>query len=393
MFVDMAGNGKDTGGVAGLLPRRRPLPELPGVYYRPRRDGAVGPPWEFRYLDAAGKRRWQIVRGSLAEVEARRAAVTRSRPAGRSRPVGKTFAEVSAEWLERQTVSARTIEIYGWALRQHLLPAFGDCCLQEIGPEQVALFIAGMRRRGFKGWTISSVLRPLSIILTQAVRKGTITVNPISLLDRSERPRHDDERPKRILGLEEMQALLEAAGNSRERCLFELLLLSGLRIGEALGLILSDLDREQALIRVEYQLSRDGMRTRLKTPQSRRTLDIPAQLLDRLVARVEQRGELTNPAALVFASRNNTGLTRKTCREAFRRVCVAAELRLPLPTLHDLRHSHASMLIGLGFNISDVQHRLGHRRPDTTLRLYTHQWLDRDVQRRAIASRLEPFFA
>jgi integrase len=295
--------------------------------------------------------------------------------------------------LDRQAVSVRTVEIYGWALRVHLLPVFGELSLEEIRPEHVAVFVAGMRSRGFKGWTISSVLRPLSIILRQAVRRGTISVNPVSLLERGERPCHDDERPKRILGLEEMQALLAATEKSRDRCLFELLLMSGLRIGEALGLVAGDLDLEQALIRVEYQLSRQGERTRLKTPQSRRSLDIPWPLLERLVVLIETRGELANRGAFVFASRNETGVTRKTCREALKRACAAGRLRPPLPTLHDLRHSHASMLIGLGCNVSDVQQRLGHRKPTTTLQLYVHQWRERDVQARAISSRLEPLFA
>jgi integrase len=51
------------------------------------------------------------------------------------------------------------------------------------------------------------------------------------------------------------------------------------------------------------------------------------------------------------------------------------------------------MLIGLGCNVSDVQQRLGHRKPDTTLRIYTHQWREHDLQSRAVASRLEPLFA
>jgi hypothetical protein len=46
------------------------------------------------------------------------------------------------------------------------------------------------------------MLRPLSIILAQAARKGRIPVNPMSQLERGERPSHDDERPKRILSLE-----------------------------------------------------------------------------------------------------------------------------------------------------------------------------------------------
>src|SRR5260370_999480 len=96
---------------------------------------------------------------------------------------------------------------------------------------------------------------------------------------RARGPRQHDHRPKRILSLEEMRALLERAGSDDYRALFALMLAGGLRIGEALGLIVADLDPDHAVIRVECQLGRDGLRTPLKTEESHRAVDIPAQLL------------------------------------------------------------------------------------------------------------------
>jgi hypothetical protein len=51
------------------------------------------------------------------------------------------------------------------------------------------------------------------------------------------------------------------------------------------------------------------------------------------------------------------------------------------------------MLIALGCTLADVQHRLGHRKPDTTLRIYTHQWGYRDAQQSTIAQRLTPLLS
>src|SRR5258708_7487941 len=121
----------------------------------------------------------------------------------------------------------------------------------------VAGFLAAMRRKGLRGSTPLTALRPLSKILAHAARRGAIPVNPCSQLERGERPRLDDQRPKRILTLEEMRALIDAADGEQYRCLLELLLTTGLRIGEALGLCVGDLDRQHSLIRVEYQLRRD----------------------------------------------------------------------------------------------------------------------------------------
>ncbi|MGH2716016.1 MAG: tyrosine-type recombinase/integrase, partial [Thermoleophilaceae bacterium] len=64
----------------------------------------------------------------------------------------------------------------------------------------------------------------------------------------------------------------------------------------------------------------------------------------------------------------------------------------PEPCLHDLRHSHASMLIALDVPLVDVQRRLGHRKPDTTLRVYAHQWKEREARRSQIGEQLGQLF-
>ena len=167
------------------LPRRRPVPGHPGIYYRPRAHGKIAPPYEFRYLDSSGRDRWEVVHGNLDVAETRRAELRLRRRRGeRIEPTRQTFEQYASEWLERQTVRPRTLEIYSWALTQHLLPHFGQRRLDQITAEDVAAFIAQMRRKKLKGWTITSALRPLSIMLAQAVRKGRIPINPISQLER-----------------------------------------------------------------------------------------------------------------------------------------------------------------------------------------------------------------
>jgi integrase len=370
-------------------PRRRAILRHPGIYHRPRPDGKIAPPYEFRYLDSSGTYRWQIVHGSLDDAEAKRDQLRlRKRQGERIEPTRQTFEEYARAWLDRQEVRPRTRELYVWALEQHLIPRLGQRRLDQISCEDIAALIADMRRKGLKGWTITSALRPLSIILAQAARKGRIPVNPMTQLERGERPKHDDQRPKRILSLDEMQALLENADSDQYRALLELMLTGGLRIGEALGLSVGDLDAKHSVIRVDYQLGRDGTRTPLKTEESMRAIDIPPQLMRRLLDLVAQRGALFNPHALVFASRNDTGLVRKVAREALKRAAKAADLAVPQPTLHDLRHSHASMLIALDFSVVDVQRRLGHRKPDTTLRVYAHQWKYREAQRSRVGQEI-----
>jgi integrase len=385
-----AGAQVNASAAAKKRPRRRPVSRHPGVYYRPRPDGKVGPPYEIAFLDGTGKRRWEVVHGNLEVAETRRAELRIRRNRGeRIEPCRQTFQQYAEEWLQRQTVRERTLELYRWALSKHLIPYFGRRRLDQITAEDIAAFIAHLKRKQLKGWTITSALRPLSIILAQAARKGRIAVNPMTQLERGERPSHDDQRPKRILSLEEMRALVKAVDSELYKCLLELLLTSGLRIGEALGLTLADLDSATNLIRVEYQLARDGTRTPLKTDESQRTVDIPPQLMRRLLALITDRGDRFNPHAYVFATRTGSGLERKVARGALDRAAKNAGLAAPKPTLHDLRHSHASMLIALGYTLVDVQRRLGHRKPDTTLRVYAHQWKHHDAQRSQIGRQLD----
>jgi integrase len=373
--------------------RRRPVARHPGIYYRPRRGGRVEPPYEVPYLDSSGKRRWAVVHGSLDDAEAKRAELRLRRRRGeRTQPTRKSFEQYAWEWLDQQPVRERTREVHSWALREHLIPFFGRRRLDQISVDDVAAFIAAMRRKGLRGSTTLTALRPLSKILAHAARRGAIPVNPCSQLERGERPRLDDQRPKRILSLDEMQTLIACADSEQYRCLLELLITAGLRIGESLGLAVCDLDRKHSLIRVEYQLGRDGDRTPLKTEESRRAIDIPPQLMRRLVALVAQRGVLNDPSALVFASRTGSGLERKVAREALKRAVKAAGLTQPEPSLHDLRHSHASMLIALDVPVVDVQRRLGHRKPDTTLRVYAHQWKEREARRSQVGQQLGQLF-
>jgi integrase len=374
-------------------PRRRPVARHPGIYYRPQAGGKVGPPYEIRYLDSTGKRRWAVVHGSLEDAEAKRAELMlRRRRGARIEPVRQTFEQYAWAWLERQPVRERTREVHSWALREHLIPYFGRRRLDQITVDDVAGFIATMRRKGLRGSTTLTALRPLSRILAHAARRGAIPVNPCSQLERGERPKLDDQRPKRILTLDEMQAVIAAADSDQYRCLLELLITTGLRIGEALGLAVCDLDRKHSLIRVEYQLGRDGDRTPLKTEESRRVIDIPSHLMRGLVALVAERGALDNPAAFVFASRSGGGLERKVAREALKRAVKTAAVAPPEPSLHDLRHSHASMLIALDVPVVDVQRRLGHRKPDTTLRVYAHQWKEREARRSQVGQQLGQLF-
>jgi hypothetical protein len=104
-------------------------------------------------------------------------------------PSRATLAEIAHEWLETQVqLRPRTRDAYASSLRNHILPRFGRLRIGEITDNDIALLIAEMHAKGYKGWTIRSTLNPLSRILGNAARRGLIGSNPMRRLERGERP-------------------------------------------------------------------------------------------------------------------------------------------------------------------------------------------------------------
>jgi len=126
---------------------------------------------------------------------------TSTRPLVRARPAqvaplrarraaDDTLTTYAERWLAsvRSGVRERTFESYESQLRLHVLPLLGDRPLADLDVEDILELIDHLRSAGYTGWTIRTVLTPLSRLLNRAVRRGAITVNPISRLERTERP-------------------------------------------------------------------------------------------------------------------------------------------------------------------------------------------------------------
>jgi integrase len=171
-------------------------------------------------------------------------------------------------------------------------------------------------------------------------------------------------------------AKLAACIGSRQRALVVLLAGTGLRIGEALGLQVGDVDFLRGGLRVERQ--RDGRTNELTDPKTRssvRTVPLGRVVVDELAAHLA-----AYPAAedgSVFTDDRGRPLTY----EAWKAVWRSAQ---PACKTHDLRHYAASALIGGGASVKQVQMILGHASAAVTLGVYAHLWPGDDDRARAI---------
>jgi integrase len=283
----------------------------------------------------------------------------------------------AAVWLEglEGLVLPSTVEAYAGRLQRHVLPRLADRRLDEIEVDDVLTLINDLRKQGYSGTTIAVTLTPLSRLLTHAVRRGLIEANPVSKLDRSERPRVSrQERP--VLNPAEIGRLLEAAP-PRFRTLLATAVLSGLRQGELLGLHWRDVDFDHELIHVRTALDRKRRDVPPKTERAVRDVILMPGLAEALRQHKRETG-FDQPDDYVFTTR--TGAPHHAPHIGLRALKPALQKAGLQPVRwHDLRHTFASLLIAGGANITFVSRQLGHTSSQITLGIYAHL-LDHEEQ-------------
>ncbi|GGN41522.1 hypothetical protein GCM10011578_089950 [Streptomyces fuscichromogenes] len=169
---------------------------------------------------------------------------------------------------------------------------------------------------------------------------------------------------------------------------------SGLRIGELLGLKVSDVDFKAGAIRVERQRLQSGTIGPPKTAKSRRTVPVGEVVTDALLTHLAARPS----KEWLFTMEEGEPLNYrrwKTEWNCARRTLQAAEneaaeregrkpVELPHMVTHDLRHFYASALIAGGAIVKQVQLVLGHASAVITLRIYAHLWPDEEDRTRTV---------
>lgn len=164
------------------------------------------------------------------------------------------------------------------------------------------------------------------------------------------------------------------------RMAFLLLYWTGMRIGELLALTYEDIDLEKRCITINksYQrLNGKDMITPPKTPKSNRKISIPPFLVE----------ELKEYCSMLYGITANERMFRFTKsfmeHEMVRGIKETGVRRI---RLHDLRHSHASLLVEMGFQPLAIAERLGHEKIETTLNTYSHLYPNKQAE---LAEKLE----
>lgn len=276
-----------------------------------------------------------------------------------------------AEYLDRHIkslsgVEKKTVSEYERYATRDIGPALGAIPLSKLTRDDVAGWVNAMRDDGAAGGTIQNKHGFLSGVLKRAVEDGHLAGNPCEGV---RLPR--TEQKEMVFLTRDEYGLLKAAFSDYYRPLVEFLVASGCRASEALALRPSDVNRAENTVRVTRAWKRAGSGYELgppKTPKSRRTINVPASVLDQLDYDHEWLfvGSNGGPVRL-YSWRANVWY--KSLRKAQRDGLSKS------PRLHDLRHTCASWMIQAGVPLPVIQAHMGHESIKTTVDLYGH--LDR----------------
>jgi len=249
--------------------------------------------------------------------------------------------------------------------RQVLLPLLallGRVRLSRLEPLHFGAALLELRQRGIGTRSLELCWATLHACLEEAVRRGIIAHNPCARLPR---PRHE-KAPAQDWGLEDMRRFLHAAlADGRPPSLMlALMLLTGLRPGEALGLSWEDVDVRARALRVCRAVVWAGSSWHEDPPESKageRTLSIPSLALG-TISRL--------PRDSVHLFWRERPPTSKQVSHVMRELCERAGV--PRRPAHYLRHAHATLLAAQGLDIKALQRRLGHAQASVTLDVYAH---------------------
>jgi len=349
------------------------------------------------YRDHGGKRRRAKAWGT-SKTAAKRAvnqAVDTSLAAGGGmfKP-STTFATAAALWLAgiedmvaRGTRSPTTLDVYRSILRAHVLPGVGELRLSEFSPGRFDRFLSEVHaRHGFS--TAKTCRTVLSGVCGLLVRRDALRHNPIRDVARLERGR--ERAAKMTLSREDAARWLvvldgsELARHKDLPDLVRLLLATGMRLGEALGLAWEDVDLRQGYVLVEWTVVRATgkgiIRKTTKASSSDRTLVLPTwcvEMLRRRLVTSTGQGPVFPNAKGGWRDRNNV------CKDLR---AVRAGTAFEWFVSHVARRSVATILDGDGLSARAIADQLGHARVSMTQDVYMGRRLPGSAAARSLDS-------
>lgn len=245
-----------------------------------------------------------------------------------------------------------------------ILPFFGDLAINKIEPSTVRMWQNELISTNKYSLTyLKSVNNQLSAIFNFAMKYYKLSSNPARLCGSMGKKNADTMQ---FWTKDEFNKFIEHAIKPESYAMFNILFWTGIRSGELLALTLNDFDFQNNTLSINKshaRLNKEDLIQEPKTPKSKRIITTPEFLSD-IVKSYSEKLYDYHPNERLF------NFTSHYVRDELNRVCIKSEVKKI--RVHDLRHSHASLLIEMGFSPLLISERLGHENIETTLQTYSH---------------------
>ncbi len=325
------------------------------------------------------RRRWHPAGASRSVAEAIKMRVDQARPPCR-RP-GTLGEFMATTWMDSKPLLSNSTRCrYQWMLEKNIAPRIGDIALDQIRPDdldalsQNLLRHGGRRKNGLAAKTVLEIHRTISNALDLAVDRRLIDTNPAT---RARPPRPD--RRSTVPAIWDAAQLAAFLAHTEPKRLYPALhvaAFTGIRRGELAGLQWRDLNSTNATLSIARTRQVAAGRTvesPVKTRTSRRSIDLDTNTMGVLATwkqRLTREGAVIAPDTPMFLNTHHQAPSPESFSQLFTRSSV--EAGLPRIRFHDLRHTHASLLVAAGVPIKVVSERLGHAHPGFTMHTYQH---------------------
>jgi integrase len=276
------------------------------------------------------------------------------------------FKDFVAIYLDdmKSRIKENTLISKRYIINLKILPYFGEKRINEISVSDVRQWQASLMEQGYADTYLSTIQIQLSAIFNYASKYYQLSNNPCKVAGGMGK---HNAGLKQIYTREQFDNFCNCLMNKRISWMgFQVLYYTGVRIGEMLALQIKDVDfeKKQLVVNKSYQrINMQDVITEPKTPRSNRVISLPDFLLVDLKDYIDSMGVVA-PTDRLFPATKHFFENEKSR--------AVKESGMPDIRVHDFRHSHASLLIEMGFSPIAVADRLGHEKVSTTLNTYGH---------------------
>lgn len=288
-------------------------------------------------------------------------------------------------WINVKKRAVRTITVRNNTViyNLHIHPMLGNKLLSEITTAHCQILLNVMADKGLKTSTIRLTESVLKGLLESAVQYDIITKNPCNKAVKSDIGRKSV--PRQALTIDEQVKLCKAIEGTVYEYQYRLLLQTGLRIGELIGLRWSDIDFKERTLKVRRSAEYIAGKWEFgepKTNAGKRMIPLTdeAALILQAQFQKNKRQKVVNAEWVdsVFINRNGTLIFASCYIADLKKKSLMADI--PIISPHILRHTFATRCIEAGMQPKTLQAILGHSNITMTLNLYVHVTEEYKVQ-------------